>query len=123
MRGLVLDMSTVPWLDSTACSALKKTLEMVRNADAKLYFANANSEVQSLIQDICSLDGSHFFECIHDAEVALESSRSATEFILDAEVELESDRDRSASAATSIPDSQVSKCRFSGGPAASLEGP
>jgi SulP family sulfate permease len=72
VEGLVLDMSTVSWIDVTACTTLKKLIARITEGRVHMVFVNANHEVKHMMQITCDLDESRFFKSLYKAELAAE---------------------------------------------------
>jgi len=73
-KGVVLDMSSVPWVDITGGSVLKKVLDRAEACEVFLAFANTSAEVQDMIQSVCRVNTGHFFDSTYEAEAAVERS-------------------------------------------------
>lgn len=72
ITGLVLDMSTVTWVDVTACTQLKKLLARIMDAKIHLVFVHTGVEVKHMIQVTCQIEESRFFQSTYQAEMAAE---------------------------------------------------
>jgi MFS superfamily sulfate permease-like transporter len=69
LKALVLDMSTVPWMDATAATDLNKIIDRFEDEDTALLLANTSHDIRQTIRsirgDFC--DGL-FFESIYEAQ-------------------------------------------------------
>eukprot|EP00928_Gymnodinium_smaydae_P008095 TRINITY_DN12921_c0_g2_i1.p1 TRINITY_DN12921_c0_g2~~TRINITY_DN12921_c0_g2_i1.p1 ORF type:complete len:1278 (+),score=148.53 TRINITY_DN12921_c0_g2_i1:514-3834(+) len=76
-RGIVLDMSTVPWMDNTAANILKKVLTDAKEKSVAIAFANANEDVIFFLEEVCGVDKSRILKTVYAAEMALRSELSS----------------------------------------------
>jgi len=79
LRGVVLDMSTVPWMDSTAANILKKSLVIAGEKHVMVVFANVNADVKYLLVQVCKVDEEQFFKTLHRAEMAVRAGLPSNE--------------------------------------------
>merc|ERR1719506_2657558 len=76
LKGMVLDMSAVPWVDFSAGVAVKKLLARAKEEDVAIAFAHANNKVKVMIKSVAGLNESSFFETNFDAKLALDGSHA-----------------------------------------------
>jgi len=79
LRGIVLDMSTVPWMDSTAANTMKKTLASAAEKLVVVYFANVNDDVKYMLVQVSKVDEEQFFKTLHAAEMAVRAGLPSVE--------------------------------------------
>merc|ERR1712232_1371885 len=72
MHGIVLDMSAVPRVDSTAAAAIKKLVARSKEAEVVIYFAACPAESKAMLVEACKLPKKVFFSSVFEAEIALE---------------------------------------------------
>jgi MFS superfamily sulfate permease-like transporter len=71
LRGVVLDMSTVPWMDSTAANIMSKALAAAAEKNIMVFFANIKPDVKYLLVQLCNVEEARFFKTLHAAEMAV----------------------------------------------------
>eukprot|EP00811_Abedinium_folium_P007117 NODE_16566_length_987_cov_13.023256.p1 GENE.NODE_16566_length_987_cov_13.023256~~NODE_16566_length_987_cov_13.023256.p1 ORF type:complete len:195 (-),score=50.86 NODE_16566_length_987_cov_13.023256:401-907(-) len=71
LRGLIVDMAAVPWIDVTASLALKDVMKKAESRDVPMFIAQANEKTQCMIVDVCSVDEAIFYASIRLAEKAV----------------------------------------------------
>lgn len=76
LKALVLDMSTVPWMDATAATELNKILDRFEDDDTALLLANTTHDIRQTIRSIRGnfCDGL-FFESIYEAWASARESK------------------------------------------------
>merc|ERR550532_1686185 len=76
LKALVLDMSTVPWIDATAATGLNKILDRFEDKDTALLLANTTHDIRQTIRSIRGnfCDGL-FFESIYEAQAFAKESK------------------------------------------------
>lgn len=79
LRAIILDLSMVPWADSTAANTVKKVLEQLKHQGVTVYFADANSELKFVLQRVCSIPEDHFYHNIFAAECSFASGKTVLE--------------------------------------------
>jgi len=72
LHGIVLDMSSVPRVDTTAAAALKKLLSRAKESNVTIFFGASPAETKSMILAACSVQEKLFFSSVFEAELALE---------------------------------------------------
>eukprot|EP00401_Gymnodinium_catenatum_P073043 CAMPEP_0117491678 /NCGR_PEP_ID=MMETSP0784-20121206/18191_1 /TAXON_ID=39447 /ORGANISM="" /LENGTH=1203 /DNA_ID=CAMNT_0005286477 /DNA_START=189 /DNA_END=3797 /DNA_ORIENTATION=+ len=71
LRGIVLDMSTVPWMDFTAANIMNKVLAAAERKQLLVVFANVDSEVRRLLEMVCKVKEIQFARTLYAAEIAV----------------------------------------------------
>jgi SulP family sulfate permease len=74
ITGVVLDMSGAPSVDPTAGMALKKLLASAEARGVVVAFAAAQRDAKDMIQQVCGLNDSRFYETLFEAERCLKTS-------------------------------------------------
>mmetsp|Transcript_85100 Transcript_85100/g.237442 ORF Transcript_85100/g.237442 Transcript_85100/m.237442 type:complete len:1244 (-) Transcript_85100:45-3776(-) len=84
LRGIVLDMSTVPWMDFTAAGTMSKVLAAADRKHLRVVFANVNSDVRRLLEIVCKVKAVQFAKTIYAAEMAVRAGFSPATSLGDA---------------------------------------
>jgi MFS superfamily sulfate permease-like transporter len=71
VRALIIDMSTVPWVDFSAGIAIKEVISRANDKSIIICFAHVKSQVQRIIQAIAKVDDSSFFATNFDARMSV----------------------------------------------------
>jgi len=74
MRGLVLDMSSVPRMDTTAANALKKLFAKLNADHVVVAFAGTSHRVRALLTLVCGLEGNVFYSTIYEAQASTKAA-------------------------------------------------
>jgi len=76
LHSLILDMSAVPRIDTTAGAAMKKMLVRAKESGVVIAFAACHNECKTMLQMSCSVPENAFFEQVFEAEIELEERRT-----------------------------------------------
>lgn len=71
VRAIIVDMSTVPWVDFSAGIAIKEVIARAAEKRVLIRFAHANAKVQGMIQRLTTVDESSFFATNFDAQASI----------------------------------------------------
>lgn len=77
LRGIVMDMSTVPWMDNTAATILKKALVRAEERRVLFMFASVNAGVKHLLEHVCHVREQQFASTLYAAEMAVRSASTS----------------------------------------------
>jgi len=72
LYGLVLDMSSVPRMDTTAAAAVSKLLKRFEQEGVHLLFAHTNEDVKGMLKEACSVADALFYADVVQADIALQ---------------------------------------------------
>lgn len=75
-KAIIIDMSTVPWVDFSAGIAIKEVVNRASDNDVILRFAHVNAQVMSMIQSLAKVDDSAFFATNFDARMSIGDPRT-----------------------------------------------
>eukprot|EP00928_Gymnodinium_smaydae_P096482 TRINITY_DN8533_c0_g7_i1.p1 TRINITY_DN8533_c0_g7~~TRINITY_DN8533_c0_g7_i1.p1 ORF type:complete len:1224 (-),score=148.02 TRINITY_DN8533_c0_g7_i1:532-4203(-) len=87
-QGIILDMSTVPWMDNTAANILKKVLIDAADKGVLVVFANVNEDVCFFLKEVCLVHQSKILKTVYAAEMAVRSNLSTMSPTLSEEQEI-----------------------------------
>lgn len=71
LRGIVMDMSTVPWMDNTAAKVLTTVLADAQEKCIQVVFASCNDDVRTMLQKVCRIDDSQLVPSLYSAEMTV----------------------------------------------------
>jgi len=72
LYGLVLDMSSVPRMDTTAAAAVNKLLKRFEQEGVHFLFAHTNEDVKGMLKEACSVADALFYVEVVQADIALQ---------------------------------------------------
>lgn len=75
INALILDMSTVPWVDFSAGVAIKEVIRRADDNNVEICFAHTNAQVKNMIISLSHVDEASFFASNFDAGMSLGSGR------------------------------------------------
>jgi len=79
LRGVILDMSAVPRVDTTAAAGLKKLLMRAKEQNVTIAFAATQPEVREMIRASCEVEDHSFMASVWLAEMIMEDVHDHSE--------------------------------------------